>query len=49
MKTAITLLMVSIVFFIMTLSMFGTSETTSAELDREVRWETTHQAIMPRQ
>lgn len=45
MKAAITLLMVSILCLTMTVTMFGVSKQTSAELDREIRWEQTHQAI----
>lgn len=49
MKVAIALLTTSILFLGITMSMFGTSNTTSAELDKEIRWEQTHQVIMPRQ
>lgn len=45
MKASVSLLIVSILCLTMTVTMFGTSEKTSAELDREIRWEQTHTAI----
>ena len=47
MKKAIVLLTVAMMTLIMTVSMFGTSETTSSQLERETRWEQTHQVIKP--
>lgn len=45
MKTVLTLLCVSIMMFIMTVAMFGVSEKTSAQIDKEIIWMETHQTI----
>lgn len=42
MKVAVSLLITAVLCLTMTVSMFGTSKKTSAELDREIRWELAH-------
>lgn len=48
-KLAIAMVVLAIITLTTTVCLFGTSETTSAQLEREIRWEQTHQVIVPRQ